>query len=288
MSDTLHILLIDDDEVDRMSVRRALASAELETEVVEATDGTSAIATLRSGKRFDAVLLDHRLPDRDGLTVLRDIRAASPATPVIMMTGQGSEEVAVEMMKAGASDYLSKNTVSVSRLEQSIRNAVRVNRAEAEAHHATSKLLEQTRVTETLYRIASLLAAERDLHKLVQVVTDEATALTGAEFGAFFYNVLSSRGESYMLYTLSGVPREAFSKFPMPRNTEIFAPTFSGQGVVRLDDVTADPRYGKNAPHHGMPAGHLPVRSYLAAPVVSRSGEVLGGLFFGHHEIAKF
>ena len=70
----------------------------------------------------------------------------------------------------------------------------------------------------------------------------------GAEFGAFFYNVINDVGESYMLYTLSGAPIEAFSKFPMPRNTEVFAPTFGGAGIVRSDDITKDSRYGKNAP----------------------------------------
>ena len=54
--------------------------------------------------------------------------------------------------------------------------------------------------------------------------------------------------------------------------------------MVRLGNVKRDPRYGKNPPYNGMPAGHLPVVSYLAVPVVSRSGEVLGGLFFGHAE----
>src|SRR6185369_13032818 len=73
---------------------------------------------------------------------------------------------------------------------------------------------------------------------------------------------------------------EAFADFPMPRNTDLFGPTFRGEAVVRIDDVTQDPRYGHNAPYHGMPAGHLPVRSYLAVALVSRSGEVLGGLFF--------
>src|SRR5204863_1723680 len=87
---------------------------------------------------------------------------------------------------------------------------------------------------------------------------------------------------------LSGVPREAFAKFPMPRMTEVFGPTFRGEGVVRVDDITRDGRYGHSAPYHGMPKGHLPVRSYLAVPVVSRSGEVLGGLFFGHPEVARF
>ena len=74
----------------------------------------------------------------------------------------------------------------------------------------------------------------------------------------------------------------------MPRNTEVFGPTFRGEAVVRCDDVTQDPRYGKNPPFQGMPAGHLPVRSYLAAPVVSRSGEILGGLFFGHSAPGRF
>jgi signal transduction histidine kinase len=74
----------------------------------------------------------------------------------------------------------------------------------------------------------------------------------------------------------------------MPRNTAVFGPTFRGEGIVRSDDITKDPRYGRNAPYHGMPEGHLPVRSYLAAPVVSHSGEVLGGLFFGHSEVGIF
>ena len=74
----------------------------------------------------------------------------------------------------------------------------------------------------------------------------------------------------------------------MPRNTAIFGPTFAGAGVVRLSDVTADPRFGHNPPYHGMPAGHLPVRSYLAVPVLSRTGKVHGGLFLGHKDVGVF
>src|SRR5205085_5405205 len=86
------------------------------------------------------------------------------------------------------------------------------------------------------------------------------------------------------LYRLSGVPIEHFKDFPMPRATEIFGPTFRGKGVIRLGDVRQDPRYGRNSPYKGIPPGHLPVVSYLAVPVVLRSGEVVGGLFFGHPE----
>ncbi len=151
-----------------------------------------------------------------------------------------------------------------------------------------AQLREQAEIIETVNRLWQTVAGELDMHKLVQAVTDAATNISNAQFGSFFYNVLDESGESYMLYTLSGVPREAFAHFPMPRNTDIFAPTFRGEGMVLIEDVKKDPRYGKNSPYYGMPPGHLPVTSYLAVPVVSRSGEVYGGLFFGHPDAGVF
>ena len=151
---------------------------------------------------------------------------------------------------------------------------------------AEEAIEEERRALRILNRAASALASEADLQRVVQIVTDAGVELIRAEFGAFFYNVTDSAGGSYMLSSLSGAPREAFDRFSMPRNTPLFAPTFSGEGVVRSDDVTLDPRYGQNGT--GMPAGHLPVRSYLAVPVISRSGQVLGGLFFGHHAAGVF
>jgi PAS domain S-box-containing protein len=157
---------------------------------------------------------------------------------------------------------------------------------------------EQQRVADTLAEEKANLAilnetiaqvsAELDLERLVQTVTDAGVSLTGARFGAFFYTTVDVRGDALTLYTISGVPREYFSKFPNPGATHVFAPTFRGEGPVRSDDILADPRYGKNAPHYGMPEGHLPVRSYLAVPVKSRSGEVMGGLFFGHPKPGRF
>jgi PAS domain S-box-containing protein len=159
---------------------------------------------------------------------------------------------------------------------------------ERELRGQAARQAEQNAMLRTLLDVSEVLSAERELEKLLQAVTDAATTLAKAEFGAFFYNVVNDAGESYMLWTISGVPRSAFSKFPMPRNTAIFAPTFAGEGIVRSDDIRADPRYGHAEPYHGMPAGHLPVVSYLAVPVISRSGEVIGGLFFGHSQPARF
>jgi len=150
------------------------------------------------------------------------------------------------------------------------------------------QVIDLRRSLELVVQAGLRLARSSDLRSLVQAATDAGLELSGAQFGAFFYNVIDANGESYLLYTLSGVDPEKFSKFPMPRNTAVFAPTFEGTGVVRSADITQDPRYGRNSPYFGKPEGHLPVRSYLAVPVKAISGEVLGGLFYGHEKTDVF
>lgn len=149
-------------------------------------------------------------------------------------------------------------------------------------------LRDETRVLEHLNETGARLASELDLQVLLQAITDAATRISGAMFGAFFYNSSDERGQGFVLSTLSGASPKDFAPFGQPRTTPLLEPTFRGEGPVRVYDVTADARYGRRGPHHGMPAGHLPVRSYLAVPVKSRSGEVIGGLFFGHPDPGVF
>jgi PAS domain S-box-containing protein len=163
-----------------------------------------------------------------------------------------------------------------------------VSRDLTERRRAEDALEDERRIQENLNRIGITIAAELGLERVVQMVTDAAVDVVGAASGAFFYNVETDSGERYKLYTLSGVEKSAFDAFPMPRNTALFAPTFKGEGTVRSDDILADPRYGRNTPYRGMPEGHIKVRSYLAVPVVSRSGEVTGALLFGHPEPGRF
>ena len=194
----------------------------------------------------------------------------------------------VRQRKDGSLIDISLTVSPIKGPDGTIAGASKIARDITERKQVQKTLQEQKEIIETVQALGQLLSAELDLEKLVQAVTDAATELTGAEFGAFFYNLLNEEGASYMLYALSGVPRETFADFPMPRATEIFRPTFLGQATVRIDDVKKDPRYGKSPPYHGMPPGHLPVTSYLAIPVVSRSGDVIGGLFFGHSKAGVF
>lgn len=161
-------------------------------------------------------------------------------------------------------------------------------RGRAQLRASAERLRDETEALEVLNRTCAAIAAELDLDAAVQLVTDAGRSLSGAQFGAFFYNVTDEAGQSYWLYALSGAPRNGFERLGQPRKTAVFAPTFDGEGVVRSGDITKDPRYGQNAPYGGMPVGHLSVRSYLAAPVRSRSGEVIGGLFFGHEDADVF
>jgi len=277
-----HVLLADDNADMRDYLCRLLATG---YDVTAAADGEEALAAARRA-RPDLILTDVMMPRLDGFGLLHELRDDPElrGVPVIVLSARAGEEAKIEGLRRGADDYLVK-PFSARELRARVAANIELSRTRAQSARV---LHEEAHILELLNKVGTAVAAEHDLERAVQVVTDAATELSGAAFGSFFYNVIDEKREAYTLYTLSGVSRDSFAKFPMPRNTAVFASTFNGEGIVRSDDITADRRYGKNAPHRGMPEGHLPVRSYLAAPVKSRSGEVLGGLFFGHREIGIF
>jgi len=146
---SLRILVVDDDVVDRMAVQRALRRAPLGAELTvdEADSAEEALARLADSDA-DCVLLDLRLPGTNGLEVLAEMRARGHRSPVVMLTGQGDEQTAVEAMKAGAADYLTKASLDPERLARSILHAVRVRAAE----HAAEIAREQVAAAEQRYR----------------------------------------------------------------------------------------------------------------------------------------
>jgi PAS domain S-box-containing protein len=283
------VLLADGDADMRESVQRLLQK---HYRVIAIANGQEALdAVLREIP--DLVLADITMPVLDGLGLLTALRS-NPATqviPIVLMSARAGEESRIQGFQSGADDYLTKPfthrellarvgaRLALSKLRKEPVERERDQRRKAEMAEEELRILQ---------RLGMTLSAELDLKKLVQAVTDAGRELSKAEFGAFFNNLIDSDGEKYQVHTLSGAPLEAFEKFGLPSNTSLFGPTFRGECAIRIDDVYEDPRYGKNAPFYGMPPGHLPVRSYLAIPVISRSAEVLGGLFFGHREVGVF
>ncbi|MGA2191151.1 MAG: ATP-binding protein [Steroidobacteraceae bacterium] len=202
--------------------------------------------------------------------------------------GRGGGEEGWRVRKDGSRFWAVGELTPIRTRDGAIVGFTKILRDRTKQRQAEEEVRQDRRTLEVLNRAASALALETDRHRVVQIVTDAGVELTGAQFGAFFYNVVTESGERYQLYTVSGAPLEAFSKFPMPQNSEVFAPTVVGTAVVRCADITQDPRYGSNTPGRGLPEGQLPVRSYLSVPVISRVGTVLGGLFFGHPSVGVF
>src|SRR5207248_5397045 len=97
-------------------------------------------AAAMSARAYDVAFFDYWLGVRDGLMLLREIRQRQIATPVIVLTSRGAEEVAVEAMKAGAADYLSKTHLSVEALERAVRHALALRAGEIQREQAEAAL----------------------------------------------------------------------------------------------------------------------------------------------------
>ncbi len=158
MTEELKILIVDDDDVDRMAVRRALSKSGLQVNIEEASSCKETLKLLRSSD-FDCALFDYMLPDGDGLSLLRDIRTEDISTPVVMLTGQRDERLIVELLRAGAFDYLSKNELSGENLGHAVQTAIRLYRAERERQSAHAELEQAHRELQTSHE--QLLQSEK-------------------------------------------------------------------------------------------------------------------------------
>ncbi|MEM9925649.1 MAG: ATP-binding protein [Cyanobacteria bacterium P01_D01_bin.50] len=141
MENALRILVLDDDEVDRMAVCRALSKIEISVDVSEAANYDEAIVDLEKNQ-FDCVFLDYRLPGKDGLAVVKEVRDSGNKIPLVVLTGQGDERIAVEVMKAGASDYINKSRISPHLLGKTLQNVIRMYEAERQIELFNQQLYE--------------------------------------------------------------------------------------------------------------------------------------------------
>jgi two-component system sensor histidine kinase/response regulator len=131
-TETWRVLLVDDDEVDRMAVRRALAAAEVSV-VLDEIDRASEVFTRLSppGDAYDCLMIDCYLPGTSGVEVIRELRARGVTTPILAVTGQDDSAIEEALLAAGASDYLPKQDWRPDRLARRLRYAIRVGRTEA-------------------------------------------------------------------------------------------------------------------------------------------------------------
>ena len=142
-------------------------------------------------------------------------------------------------------------------------------------------LREEVRITDILHSIGMAMSAELDLQKLAQRVIDASTSVTRAECGVLFYTAGDEGGAPVTMRSLSGSGAAVLAEFVAPRHRQL-----ANHRGLRADDITHDPRFAADAA--GSPTAPSPVRSLLVVPIVSRSGDGLGAMVFGHRDRAVF
>jgi PAS domain S-box-containing protein len=271
--------------------RRLAAVVESSDDAIVTKDLNSTITSWnRAAERMFGYSADEAIGQSIRMLIPADLQHEEDTVLARIRAGKSVDHFETTRVRKDGGEVVISLTVSPI-LDDSgkVIGASKIARDITERSRLLAAAQEQARVTEQIGMVGATIAASLDPNAIVQQVTELATSLSHAEFGAFFSNVTDpSSAEPYVLSALSGVSREAFAGFPPPRATALFASTFHGEGVVRLDDVTQDPRYGQKPAHHSRPGQHLPMRSYLAVPVKAASGEVLGGLFFGHSKAGIF
>src|SRR6185369_11110803 len=158
----MRILLIDDNPDDRALARRVLERDLPGVQTVEIFDAASLDQALAE-EPFDVVVTDYQLRWSDGLEVLRRVKEKDPDCPVVMFTGTGTEEVAVEAMKAGLDDYIVKSPQHYGRLPLAVRSALahaQQKRYTASLESRLQTLLDRERTARAAAEAASLMKDE--------------------------------------------------------------------------------------------------------------------------------
>ncbi len=151
LSKPIRILVVDDDAIDRMALQRSLSKTSLNTLIQEATNAEEALETVQDDQ-YDCIFVDYHLPGQNGLSFVKQVRQEGIDTPLIVLTGQGNEQTAVELMKAGASDYLPKSKLSPETLTRIVRGALRMYQAEILVRQTTLRLSEKNKQLEKINR----------------------------------------------------------------------------------------------------------------------------------------
>jgi PAS domain S-box-containing protein len=162
----VRLLVIDDDDVDRERVMRLVGNSGIQAEMTQAASSREALALLQD-RDFDCVVLDNQMPDGTGAELLTRLRAGADARfPVIMVTGAGDEELAAEVMRSGAADYLPKSRLSADTLFRAISRSVERWRLQQQLDRYAAELA----VSEAKYR-----AIVEDQTELVSLADPDLT-----------------------------------------------------------------------------------------------------------------
>ncbi|MFH1403025.1 MAG: response regulator [Candidatus Altiarchaeota archaeon] len=144
----MRIMCVDDNPADQKMIEHTLTRT-LDEEFLFHTSNTAQQLYERlESEKCDIILLDYKLGSDDGIEILKNLRERGDDTPIVFLTGQGSEEIACEALKYGAHDFLTKDQLKSARLAQVIKNIVKRRKAEDEVKLYARELEEKIRMLE--------------------------------------------------------------------------------------------------------------------------------------------
>ncbi|MDB4952514.1 MAG: two-component hybrid sensor and regulator [Myxococcales bacterium] len=153
-SERLRLLIVDDQQADRLAIRRALEHSGLTAEIAEAKNATEAVSATAS-RTFDCVLVDQELPGTSGVELAKQLRHAGNFTPIVLVTGHQDEDVLEHAIEAGITDFIPKTDLTPRRLGLRIKFAVRIGRAEEESKKQLDRANAAARARDEILAVVS-------------------------------------------------------------------------------------------------------------------------------------
>ena len=257
----MHVLLVEDNADQRELTVEALVEKSPGARVTETDNGAAALEILEREHDIDAVILDYSLPGRNGLEVLYEINRRAAQPPVIMVTGQGDEAIAVEAMKNGAQDYIVKMRNYQEALPVTIERVIRQDRMKRE-------LEEASRRGRRLYELSFSVAKERKVDALSQRLVEGVTELIGVEQSMLY--LVNAAGE--VVFVRSHGMDIDHGQFMGPADKlGILAAAYSAKQPAVIEDPQSHPQWPST------PWLHSRVRHMLCAPLTMQE-QVEGAL----------
>ena len=266
---SLKVLVVDDDEDDIFLVKEMLKEGfpESKLNLDYAMKGEDAIALIDNGGH-DIFLLDLHLGKADGLSILKHLKERNISTPVIFLTSQGDQEKAVEVMKAGATDYIMKSNLSVEGLASSIRSAINIQEEKTQRRIAELSLKVQGELLQGVSSATHKLLTVPDFHSAISQALEELGKAANIESAFIFKNLSGSEKNPMCSLEFTWVDRNDFRRINSRVENlsyaelgieEVYPPLIKGQSVITRE------KQGSNFP--GEIFKQLNIRSLFLIPL---------------------